>query len=690
MTRVDPASKRIRNGLVLLVWVAFGCQPTYSQTDCPAGNVLGQATIKEAYDAYHTERLTDGVLGPEGGHWLSDRNTLFTSMGYVVFELPQTIPVHSIFLQADANDSYRLSGSTDGRQWQPLEEIPAVGPAGMQMRYATGFDFTLRFLRVEPGAGDGDFSIGEIAAYCGTPTPWPPAFERREGTVRDGAWSADRKRRLALWKSGLGVVGGLILLVVAHRSKRSLSPLPYERALLVAIAISGGLAWINFGTFHGPNVVHLHDTYHYVMGAKYFPENRYTGLYHCSEVAEAESGRRSFVERRMIRNLETNVLESATRALAASERCHQAFSPERWKEFTADVEFYRSKDYPGSWSSIFRDHGYNATPVWTAAGRLVVERGSMSQQLGWLAALDFAFYVLMFGAIAWAFGLQTTALAALVWGIGFPWQYDWTGGAFGRTPWILFAVLSICLLHRSRFRFAGFALGVSTLLRAFPSVLVAGPLLIAGRDLLRRRKLTKSITGLVVGGLLAVVVGVSFGALSDGGLKNWSGFSDNLRKHSASPLGNHVGLRAALSWSPSNTQSKVLTGRLDDFARWEKGRHDTFAARRPVYFIVAAALVGLFAWFVLRTRRAEWETVAAGILPLMVLTDLASYYLIAFILLVPFASGRPRRIAWFVGTVVVSQLLQLLRPSVDTLFFMQSVLFLIAITAVVLMRNREP
>ncbi|MDH3626520.1 MAG: hypothetical protein OEV00_07580 [Acidobacteriota bacterium] len=84
---------RIRFVLSLLAWVVLGCQPTFSQTDRPAGNVLGQATIKEAYDAYHTERLTDGVLGPEGGHWLSDRNTLFTSMGYVVFELPQTIPV---------------------------------------------------------------------------------------------------------------------------------------------------------------------------------------------------------------------------------------------------------------------------------------------------------------------------------------------------------------------------------------------------------------------------------------------------------------------------------------------------------------------------------------------------------------------------------------------------------------------
>ena len=53
----------------------------------------------------------------------------------------------------------------------------------------------------------------------------------------------------------------------------------------------GVLAYFNFGAFHFDGLrVHLWDMTHYYLGAKYFGELGYDGLYECIAVADAESG----------------------------------------------------------------------------------------------------------------------------------------------------------------------------------------------------------------------------------------------------------------------------------------------------------------------------------------------------------------------------------------------------------------
>ncbi|HXV76234.1 MAG TPA: discoidin domain-containing protein [Candidatus Polarisedimenticolaceae bacterium] len=692
MTAAPDRRCALRFGPTLLALLALAAagRPTDGAVACPEGNLLERARVSSSYDAYHVERLTDGIVAPEGEHWLSDRNSLFTTLGRVTFELPRTTRVNAVYLQGDSNDSYRISVSEDGTRWQPLGEVPAVPGPGVRRRYAAEFDHELRYLRVEPGTGDGDFAIAEIAAYCGVPEPWPPSFATRTGTVRDAAWAASRQRRLALWKIAYGVAGGLVLLGVAAR--RRLPP-RLETALLVAVGLAGALAWTNFGTFHGPNVLHHHDVFHYVMGSKYFAENGYSGLYHCTEVAEAELGRREFVERRVIRNLTTNELEPASIVLDDTQRCRSAFSAARWDEFKRDVEFFRAGVYPGSWGTIFRDHGYNATPVWTMAGGRIANLDALSRRPVWLAAIDFALYAGLFAMIAWAFGLEVAALGALIWGVGLPWQYYWTGGAFARVPWLALSVAAICLARRLRFGAAGFALTSAALLRVFPALLVLGPMMVGARDALRAGRPARPTIRAAAGALVALVLLLPLSAWAGGGFGVWTEFRDNLRKHSASPLGNDVGLPAIFAWSASNTQAEVLDGRLDRFARWEQARRETFAARRPAYLAAALAVLGLFAVFVLRYARSEWEQLAAGTLPMLALAELASYYLIVLLLLAPFAARRPARVVIFVLTVVASQLVSLTDPSVDTLFFIQSLLFVgcaIAIVADVIRVRRRP
>lgn len=661
-----------------LAFMAAGTSSAQGEPACPAGNVLAKARPHASYDAYHQRNLTDGVVAPDGGHWMSDVHTLFTSVGYVVFRLEQVTRLNSLVLHADSNDSYRISGSLDGESWVEIGRVPAVEGPGVRMRYATGFDQPVRFLRLAPAEGDGAYGVSEIAAYCGRPDPWPPVFEIRRGLVRDPAWSAARERKLAWAKMGLGLGGGLLLGAAAWARRRDRPwPRRLEWTVLVSVSAAAVLAWTNFATFHGPNAVHLHDMFHYVMGSKYFEETGHTLLYHCAEVAEAETGRRSFVERRVIRNLSTNEMQPGRAALDDPAACHTAFSPERWEAFKQDVEFFRSNDYPGSWGRIFRDHGYNATPVWTMAGRWITDRGSMSRRLGWLALVDWLLYAGMGLLILWAFGLPSLALSALLWGVGFPWQYYWTGGAFARTPWLFTLVAAVCLLRKGRFASGGFSLAVSALLRIFPVVLLAGPALYALGAAWRKRSPVPAHVRLLAGALLGVLLLVPLSAWSAGGLEVWSRFADNSAKHAGTPLGNHVGLATLFAWDPSRTQADLLTGRVGDFGEWEDSRRETLAARRALYWPAAIGVLLLVALFVTRHARAEWETVSASTLLVFAFSQLASYYLVFVVLLAPFAAGRPRRIALLSLAAVLSQAVQLLDAHVDTRFFLESLLFLV-------------
>jgi hypothetical protein len=239
-------------------------------------------------------------------------------------------------------------------------------------------------------------------------------------------------------------------------------------------------------------------------------------------------------------------------------------------------------------------------------------------------------------------------------------------------------------MRRSRSGLAGAALAGSALLRIFPAVLATGPLIRCARELVRTKRLSEAHRRFLIGGLLACLTLVPLASWSAGGFGVWGEFFDNLRKHADSPLGNDVGLPVLFAWDASNVQAEVLTGRLDEFAAWEQTRRDTFAARRPWYLVTAFGLAALFLSFVLRWARSDWETVCAGILPVLALSELASYYTVFFALLAPFGAGRPRRTALLVGTVVLSQSLRFPGFSVDTLFMLQSLL-LVAATVVVLL-----
>lgn len=332
------------------------------------------------------------------------------------------------------------------------------------------------------------------------------------------------------WPLIAGILGFIALALIAVFGKGAISHPSFNKVqrpmLMGAITIMAALSWTNFWTFHGWRAVHMHDTFHYYMGAKYFPENRYTKLYHCAAIAELEDAREAQVKKRKIRNLVDNVLGPGTLVMDHPEICREAFtSNDRWELFKADLRYFRGNMGSKYWDKIFGDHGYNASPVWTTMGKAVADWASapippellalskklaaegklssaekrefqkltrernkeMDKMIQRVALIDGFLYAGVFLLFGWAFGWRIMAIAALCWGAGYPWAYFWTGGAFMRIPWLITAVAGLCLLKKEKYFWGGFFLMWTLLLRAFPGALIVGLAVKILIDLVRGR-----------------------------------------------------------------------------------------------------------------------------------------------------------------------------------------------------------
>lgn len=332
--------------------------------------------------------------------------------------------------------------------------------------------------------------------------------------------------------------------------------------LLVALGLCAFVGYFNFAHLHFGNFVHVWDTYHYVMGSKYFPETGYDLMYDCAAVADVENGRGDEVARQTITDLRTNVIVKAEDVVAHPERCKDHFTTARWAEYRKDIAAFRSFVNEGRWREIHLDHGYNATPVWTLAGYWLTNGGGpvTMKQLTRLNLIDPIYLLLTVLMVWWAFGPRAFAVAAIVLGTHFPNRYYWTGGAFLRHDWVFYFVASIALLKKKHPYLAGAAFSYTVLLRLFPGLAVAGVVVSAFEYWRQHKKIDPMFTKYVVGGAVATVVLVGASFAFFGGPKTWQAFAANTIKHSNTPLTNHMGLRTVLSWRPGDIGQKTAGG----------------------------------------------------------------------------------------------------------------------------------
>ncbi len=586
---------------------------------------------------------TDGLLAAEGSSAASAEAAgravrLADPNAYFAVDLGSPRPVGALLLQADAGDTYLVETSADGRSWTGILRIePGDAAYGMRTRKAElPSPREARFLLVHAEGGDGVFAVGELAAFTQAPASWrepPPPAAAPESLSKDD---------LLVGLKGLIALTVALLLGWGVVLRRRGTPTRFAKIrdrALAGLGLLSAAAFFNFGLFHFGPFIHTWDSYHYVLGAKYFPELGYTGLYEATLAAERATGLLPPGSALPVRDLATNAIRisNADEALAVWQPRLGA----RWEAFVTDVLWFRTRTTPEEFRRILLDHGYNATPAWSILGSALARAVGpvTNRSVGLLALLD---PLLLLGAwlFLWrAFGWRAACVALVFWGTNFPGRFYWNGGSFLRMDWLAVAMAGVALLKLGRPRLAGAALAFSTLLRIFPGALLLGLGLAAAWRLARERNLKSVREELLVaqGALLTALVVVPLSLLSAGGFSSvrsgaWTEFAQNSRKHLATPLANNVGLGTLVTWRPS-TRGLALseTAKTEPWSAWKDAKHAALRDSRPLRLFLTAAFLGALA-FAFRNRPG-WAAAAAGAGLVFVLADLTCYYASILLLL---------------------------------------------------------
>jgi hypothetical protein len=539
-----------------------------------------------------------------------------------------------LVLQGDDNDNYHIEGSLDGVSYRPLF---IFGPAsengqGLRSRWAMlPKPEAARYLRIHGSGGDGFYSISELRAYCAKPTVWPPALKTPPPM---NWWDLP-----ALWRSidndGMVKIKGwaalfATLVLIGWWASRRLARL--RRTFDVLLAVCGlfaFLSWWNLGHYHFDHYVHIWEHYHYYVGAKYGPELRYARLYECTAAADLADGLRTQVKKRQMRDLAVaNKLGTTEHIVTDPTLCTRHFSPERWNEFRKDIRFFRGRFSSARWDESQTDHGYNGTPVWAIAGRLITDVGELNwEKIERIAIVDSALLVMMWLVSLWAFGWRATCVALLWWGFNFPARFYWNGGSFLRYDWLVFLVVGICLMKK-RFHFgAGVALTYATLLRIFPGFVVAALVLKALARIVRHRRLIVSRAHLLfaAGCITAGAVLIPASSWATGGRGAWPQFVKNSEKHLKTALTNNMGLKTALGYDPATRASRMRDpNAADPFDEWKNAREYFYSTREPILI----ALLVLFCVMLGRAgdREPDWVAACLGAGMIALASELTCYY----------------------------------------------------------------
>ena len=290
-----------------------------------------------------------------------------------------------------------------------------------------------------------------------------------------------------------------------------------RRLLIGVLGVSAVLAvatYADFGVFRYGTYLNEWDFYHYYVGTKYAHELGYTNLYGATLAADREGGLRYHNPRNEMRDLGTAQLCDVGEVAAQAARFRGRFSDERWREFVADITWFKMQLPAHRWSLILADHGYNGTPAWSfVVGGLFTRHLSVRDPIGrWIMlALDPLLLLAATAAVAWAFGLRAALIMVIFIGTHYLLSWGHLKGALLRTDFAMASVLAVCLVKQRYYKIAGVLLGWAVLSRIFPALLLVGPTVLLLWRLARSHSLDRQLLGLL-GACAATVTLVVLGS----------------------------------------------------------------------------------------------------------------------------------------------------------------------------------
>ena len=208
-----------------------------ASVECGTDNLVTGKQPSHREDAQGDPALaTDGAVSAQGTRWDAPTTVILGPAGSVTYDLGSVRDVSAFYVQADANDTYQISGSRDGTpgSFMRIAEVQNVLSQGDGLRDRTIRipPASVRYLRLGEGKGDGLFSVAEFAAYCRAPSPFPPpmrviadpvAQEKQRGARAPAERPAPDSGRsmLLVLAAGLALIGLIHALTKGDKGKKA-------------------------------------------------------------------------------------------------------------------------------------------------------------------------------------------------------------------------------------------------------------------------------------------------------------------------------------------------------------------------------------------------------------------------------------------------------------------------------------
>jgi hypothetical protein len=670
----------LASALVVLVCIGAGCGGS------PVEQSLLSGLEPQSSNFEDPARLTDGRVPRDGSPWQGD-TAVGRGPSFAEFDLGRPRDITAAWIQGDHNDTYILSVSTDGEEFQEIWRADPVRSGGLRARHARDLDARGRFVRVEAEGGDGAYSIGELLLFEQRPRVWPPAVPRLHPAPphpRVRLWLAVAAALAALWilllpkavpfgwlagsalvpvaaligavhsvleawpldvvgfgavRGASAVVGAAAVLRLCREAHRRV-----QRACIVLFALAAAVAagsFFHFGRpqFHHagearPTYVHQYDMRVYFPQGKYFDELGFDGVYAASVEALADGpgrGRRARFGSDVIRDLRTHAVVRIRDAQEHLAEVRGRFDAARWDTFVEDMRYFWESMGTHGYLRSMLDHGGNATPVWLANAKLLFSGLTATDEtLTRLSLLDPLLLALAFLCVGRVFGVLPALVCLLVFGANdfhMGGGTNWSGATL-RHDWLAALLAGMAALGARRFILAGVLLGTATMLRAFPALTFAGiavSFVWAAWDGMRRGTLREATRPHVI---VAVAAGATMAALAAYSAhvlsaSAWPAWLHKVKLLSGEAHPNHISLKLLFSFDPLASFQAAEERGVGP--DWQTTQAATFARRAVVFYPTAVGITAVVAW---ACRGASMHRAALlGLLLVVVWLYPANYYL---------------------------------------------------------------
>jgi hypothetical protein len=458
------------------------------------------------------------------------------------------------------------------------------------------------------------------------------------------------------------IAAAVCSLVVLYRERHRGKVRQWGTAILCGCAVLATLSWLRFGEVHSvfldaPDATpgqphrhkiekhqpfHFHEFFHYYLGAKYFRDLGYEGLYDCTALGDLENardlGQRGHAGE-WVRDLDDVLTDKSFDA--AIDNCQHAYvdkmSPARWEQFRADLRELQTIVPDEWWSDVVYDAGFNPPPSWVLFGGALanvipIRMGHLPTYLV-ATSLDMVLIAACFLVLRRAFGTAVAATAGVFFGASFIASYGWNGGCFLRYSWISFIVFGLAAAKRKRWVLAGAFLGASACDRIFPAGFAVGAALpIAYGALVLKSKVDREKLkrfGMGFGGAVGAMVLLSLVVF---GFDAWHVFVTRIGRHGDVYYTMHIGLKKVITWrdwvASQNFHGHVGLQRFHD---WNLRLRATWAEMRWLVIPVQLFAAGGAALASLR-RRPHEAALLVGVVAMFCFSLPANYYYVVLAL----------------------------------------------------------